>query len=380
MGLVPRHVRDLHEGIEREAEAVGLASCQYAIGMEGEVVAAATIGDAPADARYLLFSSTKAITAALIWQLLEDGTLLRHQPITTWWPEFGQKGKETITVEHLLTHQGGLPTPSLLDAHLLNDRAARVAQMEQLTPEWDPGSRSQYHPLAGHWILAELIARVTGQDHRDAIRKRVLDPLGLDRLEVGVSPERQAAIQPLRVTGEGPSEDEVAAVFGRDAARELMPLLELGVEPDENVQALASPVGLTAGVPGAGGVSDAASMALLYQELLHNRAGLWDEALLREATGTIICFDPGTVGNAAMRGLGIDISGDGTAEERRNRVGSGQTSTTAFGHGGAGGQIAWADPTTGMSFAFLTNGWDLNPFRGRDRDLRINALAVHCFT
>ncbi|GAA2857433.1 hypothetical protein GCM10010517_15810 [Streptosporangium fragile] len=48
--------------------------------------------------------------------------------------------------------------------------------------EWPPGSRCEYHAASAHWVLTEVAHRVTGQDYRQALRARVLDPLGLDRL------------------------------------------------------------------------------------------------------------------------------------------------------------------------------------------------------
>ena len=377
MGLDRARIRDLHDAVQREVDTVGLASCQYAIGFDGEIVATATVGDAPGDARYLLFSATKVIPAAAVWQLLAQGDLELDAPITTWWPGFGQHGKDVVTLEQVMTHRCGFPT-AVVDGEAVSDRFARVSQMESWQLEWEPGSRSQYHAFSAHWVLAELIARVTDTDHREAIRDRLLDPLGLDRLELGVPTRRQRDVQPLVPTGDGPNVEEVVGELGPDVAAQVMPMLEHGLEPDETVLTLASPRGLAAGVPGAGAVSDASSLALLYQEFLHNRSGLWEDDLLRDATGTVRCADPGTVGNPAMRGLGVDIAAEGAPDEGRRRLGCGHTSPRAFGHSGAGGQIAWADPDTGMSFAFLTNGWDRNPIRGKARDEVLNRYAAAC--
>ena len=377
MRLDRARVRDLHDAVQREVDEAGLASCQYAIGLHGEVVVSDTVGDGPDDARYLLFSATKVVPVAAVWRLLAQGRLDVDAPVTTWWPGFGRHGKEVVTIEQVLTHRCGFPTADV-GSEGLTDRSSRVEQMERWKLEWPPGTRSQYHAFSAHWVLAELIERVTGADHRAAVRELLLDPLHLDRLELGVPVERQHDIQALVPTGEGPTFEEVATELGTDVAQQVMPMLEHGLEPDETVLRLASPEGYAGGVPGAGAVSDARSLALLYQELLHNRAGLWDDELLREATRTVRCFDPGTIGNPAMRGLGVDIAGEGTPEERRLRLGSGHTSPRAFGHSGAGGQIAWADPDTGMSFAFLTNGWDRNPIRGKARDAALNRHAAAC--
>jgi CubicO group peptidase (beta-lactamase class C family) len=98
--------------------------------------------------------------------------------------------------------------------------------------------------------------------------------------------------------------------------------------------------------------------------------------VLHDATRTVVnrhFFYPGV---RAMRGLGVEISGDD--EGRARRIGSGATSPAAFGHGGAFGQIAWADPASGLSFAFLTNAADRNMARAITRDRILNAAAVAC--
>ena len=75
------------------------------------------------------------------------------------------------------------------------------------------------------------------------------------------------------------------------------------------------------------------------------------------------------------RGLGVVIAGD----ETRNFRGFGKTnSAEAFGHNGAGGQLAWVDPVTGLSLAYVTNGHDRNTFRQGRRGVAISSLAAVC--
>ena len=50
----------------------------------------------------------------------------------------------------------------------------------------------------------------------------------------------------------------------------------------------------------------------------------------------------------------------------------------AFGHNGAGGQIAWADPATGLSFVYLTNGMDQHPIRQARRTTALASRAANC--
>jgi CubicO group peptidase (beta-lactamase class C family) len=74
--------------------------------------------------------------------------------------------------------------------------------------------------------------------------------------------------------------------------------------------------------------------------------------------------------------LGFETSGDD--EKRDMRIGYGATSPGTFGHSGAGGQVAWADPATGLSFVFLTNNFDANFPRQYRREAVLSRLAAEC--
>jgi len=136
-----------------------------------------------------------------------------------------------------------------------------------------------------------------------------------------------------------------------------------------------------AGVPGGGGIMTAAELALFYQGLLHNRARdgsqIWKPEVLREATRPRSGdhYDP-FMRHKVNRALGVVVAGgDGKANYR----GFGKTnSPDAFGHGGAGGQIAWGDPATGISVGYCTNGYDRNDIRQGRRGVAISSLAAAC--
>lgn len=131
------------------------------------------------------------------------------------------------------------------------------------------------------------------------------------------------------------------------------------------------------GVPRGGGVASAADLALFYQSLLHNPDGLWDQAALADATGNVRVNLPDPVfATPAGRSLGLVVAGgDGKAAER----GFGRTAgPRSFGHGGAAGQVAWADPDSGISFAYLTNGVDAHTIRVARRGVALSSLAWVC--
>jgi CubicO group peptidase (beta-lactamase class C family) len=153
-----------------------------------------------------------------------------------------------------------------------------------------------------------------------------------------------------------------------------MPVTEV---TDEAVMRFNEPDVLALGVPGGGGVSTAADLALFYQALLHNPAGVWDPDVLADATGTVRNnLGDRNFGRPASRSLGLVIAGDDGQSHIR---GLGRTvSPRAFGHNGAGGQIAWADPATGISFVYLTNGHDAHQIRQGRRGVALSSLAAVC--
>jgi CubicO group peptidase (beta-lactamase class C family) len=380
-------VGELRAVVEAEVEKAGLPSCQYALGLDGDVVVSETIGAAPVDARYVMFSATKILPAAVIWQLIGEGRLDPAAPVADVWPEFAGGGKGGVTLAHVLSHTAGFPGGPL-SAEESFDRDLRRAAMERWTLEWAPGSRYVYHAVSAHWVLAEIIATVTGLDFRVAIRERLLDPLGLDRLELGVPEHRRGDIVPIRSCGEEATPEELTDEFGPEVAALFMAFVEkfrgsvdaataaAVAEVPEGPHFMQRPDILELGIPAGGGVSDAASMALLYQAFLHDPKGLWDPEVLKDATSRILNTHPDFLGVAAMRGLGVEIAGDDANNHRR--IGSGATSPAAFGHRGAGGQIAWADPLSGLSFVFFTNGEDKNAVRQNRRDRFVNAAAAAC--
>src|SRR3984893_15868346 len=139
---------------------------------------------------FLLFSQTKVLTSAAVWTLVEDGKLSFMDKVADHLPEFAARGKADITLQQVMTHQGGFPSGDVPQASW-TDHALMRAQVCDFSLEWTPGSRLQYHPRAAHLVQAMVLEAVTGQDYRDAIRERVIEPLGLgSEIFVGV-PEAQ---------------------------------------------------------------------------------------------------------------------------------------------------------------------------------------------
>jgi CubicO group peptidase (beta-lactamase class C family) len=360
--LLARARRDVEEGV--------LPACQVALGYQGEVVAAATFGDATDDSRFCVFSATKGFVAGVVWQLIGDGLLDVTSTVAELVPGFGTNGKDVVTVEQVLLHTSGFPHAPLTHPEWAS-RERRLERFSSWRLNWEPGSRYEYHPTSAHWVLAEIIDRLTGGDYRQELHRRIVEPLGL-RFELGVPPEHQGDLVRLHAVGELATPDELEAVLG---VREV-PLTEV---TERALLGLDHPEVRAVGVPGGGGFGRAVDLARYYQALLHDPEGLWDPAVLADATGNVRNRLPEALtGIPACRSLGLMVAGDDGNGHLR---GFGRTvSPRAFGHDGAGGQLAWADPVTGISLGYVTNGLDRHRIREARRSVALCSIAGDCAT
>lgn len=344
-----------------------MPGCQVALGIGGEIEVFECCGDATPETRYVVFSCTKPIVASAIWLLLAEGEVDLGEKITTYLPDFGTNGKDVVTLEQVMVHTSGFPGAPMGPRHwsTVESRRQRYADWRL---NWEPGTRSAYHPSSAHWVLADVIQAVSGIDYRRFIAERIAEPLGLPRMQLGVPRDQQGDIAELLDVGEPVDPAQWKEITGRDA-------FDLGEVTQENLVALHDPAALEVGHPGGGLVSSAPDLARFYQALLRNPGELWNPAILDDATSNIrhTLMDE-TLMAVANRTLGLMVAGDdGLAAFR----GMGRTcSPRTFGHNGAGGEIAWVDPDTGLSFSYVTNGLDANLLRHGRRGVALSSRAA----
>ncbi|MEY2472058.1 MAG: hypothetical protein QOK28_1387 [Actinomycetota bacterium] len=359
------NVDRFEERVAREIDSGLLPSCQWAFGLDGEVVASGALGDADEDTRYTIFSATKALVASTVWTCLGEGSIKLDALVADYIPEFATNGKENITVEQVMLHTSGFPRNGWdLDMATSEGRRARFAKWKT---NWEPGTRYEYHATTAHWVLAELIEVATGQNFLDVIEERVTKPIGLPRI-LGIPESDNDNIAELQHVGDPISPDELEKLLG---IREL-PVTE--VTPEALIS-LGQPKRRALGVPGGGGVTTARNYARFYQELLHNTKGIWDPDVLHDVkTNVRNTFGDPLFNTPANRTAGLVIAGD---DGKASMRGFGKTqSPGTFGHNGAGGQIAWADPESGLSFIYLTNGLDRNMIREARRGVALSSIAA----
>jgi CubicO group peptidase (beta-lactamase class C family) len=326
----------LEQAAEREISE-GLKACQVAAARDNEILWSRSFGSATDETRFWVASATKPIVSSAIWLLMGDGKLDITRPVAHYSPDFAANGKQDVTVEQVLLMTCGFPSAPMASADG-SDPTRRIAQLAEWTLEYEPGTQYVYHGMSAHWVLAELIERISGQDFRDFVEERITRPLGLPRL-LGIPREEQTDIA------------------------------QLSEAADPETKALHDYAGkIEAGEPGGGGIMTAATLALFYQGLLHNPDSLWDPEVHADGIGNIRCTLPDPLMNLpANRTLGVVIgAGFGTTWSE---------SPTAFGWPGAGGQIGFAEPATGISFAFLQMG-DTDQISQFVRGIKMSHLAL----
>ncbi len=369
-GLDPDKVLALLQRVGREVEAGLLPSAQVALARHGKLAVFASFGAADSESLYVIFSATKAIVAAAAWLLIEEGKLMETQRVAEIVPEFSTHGKGAVRVDQLLTHTAGFPDAPFRALDWL-DPGRRLERFAQWRMDWEPGSRFVYHPTSSMWVVAEIIERISGLSYQQFIRERIAQPLELPDLYVGLPDAHNDRVLDCVHVGEAATQADYRAAG--------LPVPALNEVTEEAINSFNDPVVRSVGVPGGGGVMGAAELALFYQGLLHgglDGGQVWRDTTLANArhvrTGEL--KDPNT-GVHANRGLGIVVAGD----EQRNLRGFGRTnSADAFGHNGAGGQLAWADPASGLSLGYCTNGHDRNWLRLARRGTAISSLAAAC--
>jgi CubicO group peptidase (beta-lactamase class C family) len=343
----------LIEGHIKEGRYPG---AQIALARHGKLAMVRSFGQAriepdaaPAkdDTLWLLYSNTKVITAAAMWVLAEEGALTFHDRIADHVPDFAAHGKGDITLLQVLTHQAGFPGAGMeIPPSAWEDHAELKARICDFTLAWTPGSRLEYHRLAAHWVCAVLIEALTKQDYRDVIHQRVIKPLGLEgELFVGLPASENARCADMHA----PSED------GKKHVR----------LSQENI-----PAWRRAGVPGGGGYATARAMAAFYQMLAAggslNGTRLVSQRTVqyvtRNFTGELVDHYMGMAMHRGLgphsRGLTPGIRGLGTL-----------ASPATFGHGGVGSSYCWADPESGVSFAYISNSRVPDPWHSRRLDI-----------
>ena len=361
-------VNALQVRIQAEIDDGHSEAAQFAIGLDGEIVAGASFGSATSDSRFVIFSATKVTVAMALLPHLADGSVELTAPVARYLQGFGDNGKGEVTVLQLLTKQGGFP-----QAPIGPDRwgtsEGRRQQFAEWRLAWPAGTRTEYHPIAAHWVIAELIETMSGRPYADVVNERVAASAGAKAVLGSAAVDAGGPAVPIRTAGSVPPHEHLLEAFGR---ADLVP--DTTVSP-ELLLALNDPRAQAAAIPGGGGIARAVDIALIYQSFVNNPTKRHPADWLADATTTIrngsINHSDGVPANRTIAGV---VSGaDGMNDYRWF-----PHIPRAFGHAGAGGQLCWVDVDSGMSFCFLHDTLQLDPSHDLRRCRELNALAIAC--
>lgn len=327
-------------------------------------------GDKPwlADTMVVVFSSTKGMAATTLALAHARGWLDYDAPVATYWPEFAQRGKQAITVRQLLAHEAGLveldEKLTVDDLHDL-DRVSWVLARQK--PAWEPGTRHGYHAMTIGLYMQELIRRIDplrrtlGRVFRDEIAS----PLGIDffiGLPREIPGERLAKVQSLswRRGIKAMSSASPLTILRMFLPWSLLYRSLLFTDVDWNDRH-----NLETEVPAGNGVGTARALARVYAALASGGEALG----LGPATLEAVTAWPGqrmgrdvVIGEPTLFSLGFlrPLPGAEFGTSRR-----------AFGAPGAGGSFAFADPNTGLGYAYVMNKMDYHLFDDpREKPLR----------
>jgi uncharacterized protein YbbC (DUF1343 family)/CubicO group peptidase (beta-lactamase class C family) len=277
-----------------------------------------------------LASLTKVVaTTTAVMKLVEQGKIRLNDPVAKYLPEFGQNGKEDITVRQLLTHYSGLePDLDLKTIWEGKETAYRMAFGE--APEAPPGSRFSYSDV-NFIVLGALVERVSGETLDKYCERRIFAPLKM--MHTRFTPP--AALRPkIAPTQYDENEHMLRGVVHDPTARRM------------------------GGVAGHAGLfSTADDLAKFSQALLNGGGGVLSALSVEKMTR------PEQPPSApVLRGFGWDI--DSPFSSNRGDL----LPVGSYGHTGFTGTSMWIDPTTQTYIILLTNA--VHP-RGKE-----NAIAL----
>ncbi|MEU7487353.1 serine hydrolase domain-containing protein [Streptomyces sp. NPDC042319] len=317
-----------------------------------------------------VYSTSKGMTALCAHLLADRGELDLDAPVARYWPEFAQAGKAEVPVRWLLSHRAGLIAPrEPLAPDDVYDWEKTCAVLAATEPWWQPGTAQGYHAVSFGFLVGEVVRRITGASLGTFLRTEITEPLGAD-LFIGTPGSEHARCAELITSGAGGSLRQVFPGMPEG------PFTSLDAHPLAGVAVAMGhlPIGdvnsarcRSAEIPAANGNATAHGLATVYRAL---------------ATGDLV--GPGTL--AAMRAQQSrddeqDLVLSAAAPERLpfawaagymlNSYGYFGPNRDSFGHGGAGGSLAFADPENRLSYAYTMNRFGGSTTGGDTRNLQL---------
>ena len=296
-----------------------------------------------------VYSTTKGMTAICANRLVEQGVLDLDAPVAHYWPEFAQAGKAEIPVRWLLSHRAGLAAlRAQVPASARYDWKFMTEALAAEKPWWEPGTSHGYHALTFGYLVGEVVRRVDGRTLGRYFREELAEPLGLD-FWIGFGPELDARVADMIPAP--PSPPGVPNPFAAAAQNPESLVGRVFANPVMETGAVNSRAWRAAEIPAANGTGTARGLARIYGALA--REG--------ELDGLQV-LSPAQIERANTE---QSFGRDEVLSPLHTRFGLGFFMTQpmipfgpnkrSFGHPGAGGSIAFADPDARLGIAYVMN-------------------------
>ena len=174
----------MHLGAQVYVSIAGMGAADLSLGESRSGVAMAS------DTLNLWLSAGKPVTAVAIAQQVERSRLAVDDPVARHVPEFAQRGKERITIRHLLTHTGGFRGADLIPEDLPWGEVIERICGAAVEPDWPIGEKAGYHLSSSWFILAEIVQRLSGGAYSGYVREEIFEPLGMNDSWTGLPAAR----------------------------------------------------------------------------------------------------------------------------------------------------------------------------------------------
>lgn len=305
------------------------------------------------DTKAVVFSSTKGLMSLAIAMLYQNGKISYEDLVVKHWPEYKGAGKDGTTVRDLLAHRAGVPffADDIQEDQVI-DWDFMVSKIEQETAMWEPGSAYAYHAITHGWITGEVIRRITGMSPGQYLATAISSPLHADTW-LGLPAELES-----KVAVSYPHADLTKFFVdlkekNTDPGNFLIRSLTLGNAFSMNLvgknKGFNAPEVHQAEIPGAGGISSANGISKIWSSVVHETDGvrLLDDETVEYVTSVQSEGKPFTDLEPPYGAFGMGFQLDSPARR--------YLTNSSFGHDGAGGQCAFADPEHKIGFAFVTS-------------------------
>ena len=355
-GFDPDHLLRIKQSVLDDTAKGLYDGAVFAVGRHGKLILLEAAGhtdlasgrQANTDDVFIIMSITKTLTAGAVFCFIEKDKMALTTKICEVIPEFGIKGKQRLTVAHLLTHTGGLSVdmPPMLPLEQVGDLQAYVAAACNDPLKSHPGSRVSYSPLTAHAILAEMVRRLDGGDRpfRQILSDELFAPLKMKDTSLGVRKDLQSRRVPVIVRDKTPGLFDPLMMEGMNV------LLTEGSEiPAGGAVSTAYDLFRWAEMLRCGGILDGVrvlSPGLLKLATTNHTGQMTNDVFdhAREIHG----WDP----FPAYLGLSFFLRGEGLFPTPFGLT----TSPGTFGGLGAGSTMFWVDPERDLTFVLLTAG------------------------